>query len=96
VKFTPQLAVPDVAPVARVQLGALREPEPVEVQVTVPVGVLTVPGEVSVTVAVHGAATPMTKGPVHATDVEVERRLTVRFVGGLVLPLWVVSVEAGV
>jgi hypothetical protein len=87
VKFTLQLAVPAVAPAVRLQLGALREPAPVEVHVTIPVGVLMVPGEVSVTVAVHGDATPITKGLVHATDVEVERRLTVRFVEGLVLLL---------
>jgi hypothetical protein len=37
----------------RVQVVALKAPEPVLFQVTIPVGVLAVPCAVSVTVAVH-------------------------------------------
>ncbi len=36
-----------------VQVGELKEPEPPLLQEMVPVGVMRVPGEVSVTVAVH-------------------------------------------
>jgi len=51
VKVTEQL------PDTRAQVVELNEPaEPVSVNVTVPVGVVTVPGEVSVTVAVQDEA----------------------------------------
>jgi hypothetical protein len=45
-------ATPVVAVAARVQLVAENEPEPLEEKPTLPVGVLTVPAFVSVTVLV--------------------------------------------
>ena len=46
--------VTEQVPAARVQLAALNVPAaPLEVNATVPVGVLMVPGEVSVTAAVQ-------------------------------------------
>ncbi len=71
VKVTEQL------PADNAQLEALREPAPVEVKVTVPVGVMVVPTSVSVMVAVQVEAWLMTTGLVHVTFVEVERLLTV-------------------
>jgi hypothetical protein len=51
VNMTEQVAV---APVPlRVQLVALNDPAPLLVKLTVLLGVIAVPGEVSVTVAVH-------------------------------------------
>ncbi len=55
VKLTEQLLA------TRVQLAVLNEPGPVEVQPTVPVGVIGVPAvELSATVAVHLEAWPIT------------------------------------
>jgi len=82
VKVTEQL--PDTS----VQVVELNEPAgPVSVNVTVPVGVVTVPADVSVTVAVQDDATPTTTGPVQTTAVEVVLGLTVTLAATLVLPL---------
>ena len=86
VKVTEQL------PDTRAHVVELNEPAgPVSVNVTVPVGVVAVPGEVSVTVAVHDEAWPITTGLVQTTVVEVARRFTVTLAAALVLVLWVVS-----
>jgi hypothetical protein len=70
--------VTEQVPATSVQLAALNDPAaPVEVNATVPVGVLAVPVEVSATVAVHVEATPTTTGEVHDTVVEVVLLLTV-------------------
>jgi len=59
---------------------------PPGVKVTVPVGVIAVPSEVSVTVAVQLVACPMnTVDGVQATPVVVVRRVTVTVVAALVL-----------
>ena len=80
VKVTEQL------PETNAQVVELNEPAgPVSVKVTVPVGVVTVPGEVSVTVAVHDDAWPTTTGLVQTTAVEVLRLFTVTLVAALVL-----------
>ena len=86
VKVTEQL------PETNAHVVELNEPAgPVSVNVTVPVGVVAVPGEVSVTVAVHDEAWPITTGLVQTTVVEVARRFTVTLAAALVLVLWVVS-----
>ncbi len=80
VKVTEQL------PDARAHVVELNEPAgPVSVKVTVPVGVVTVPGDVSVTVAVHDEACPTTTGLVQTTAVEVLRLFTVTLAAALVL-----------
>jgi hypothetical protein len=80
--------VTEQVPVARVQGLPMNEPAgPVSVNVTVPVGVDVVPGEVSATVAVQDEATPTTTGLVQTTVVEVALRLTVTLAAALVLPL---------
>jgi len=80
VKVTEQL------PDTRVHVVELNEPAgPVSVKVTVPVGVVTVPGDVSVTVAVHDDACPTTTGLVQTTAVEVLRLFTVTLAAALVL-----------
>jgi len=71
VKVTVQL------PADNVQLAALREPAPVDVKLTLPVGVIAVLTSVSVTVAVQVEPWLMTTGLVQATLVEVDRLLTV-------------------
>jgi Na+/H+ antiporter NhaA len=62
------------------------------VKVTVPVGVVTVPAEVSVTVAVHVVvwAVVIEFGE-HVTLVDVVLGLTVTLAAALVDPLWTVS-----
>lgn len=72
-------AVP-VVPAASVQLVAgENEPAPFEEKPTVPVGVLTVPALVSVTVAVQELPTPVaTLAGLHSTVVVVARVVTVR------------------
>jgi hypothetical protein len=86
VKVTEQL------PETRVQVVELNDPVgPVSVKVTVPVGVVTIPAEVSDTVAVHEEATPTTTGLVQTTTVDVVRGLTVTLAAALVLPLWIES-----
>ncbi len=90
------VAVPAAVPVKvtvqvpatfRIQLGALSEPVPVDVKVTVPVGVLAVPDDVSVTVAVHVDAWLITTGLAHETAVLVARLLTMMLAAALVLAL---------
>ncbi len=82
VKVTVQL------PDTRAQVVELNEPAgPVSVKVTVPVGVVTVPGDVSVTVAVQDEAWLTTTGLVQTTAVVVLRLLTVTLEAGLVLTL---------
>ena len=78
--------VTEQLPDTRAHVVELKEPAgPVSVKVTVPVGVVMVPGEVSVTVAVHDEAWPTTTGLVQTTAVEVLRLLTVTLAAGLVL-----------
>jgi hypothetical protein len=80
--------VTEQVPDARAHVVELKDPAgPVSVNVTVPVGVVTVPGEVSVTVAVQDDATPTTTGLVQTTAVDVVRRLTVTLAAVLVLAL---------
>ena len=70
-------AVP-VDPATSVQLAAENEPAPFEEKLTVPVGVLTVPAFVSVTVAVQELPTPTaTLAGLHASVVVVVRAVTV-------------------
>ncbi len=84
--------VTEQLPETNAQVVELNEPAgPVSVNVTVPVGVMIVPGEVSLTVAVHEEAWPTTTGVVQTTAVEVVRRLTVTLAAALVLVLWVGS-----
>jgi Na+/H+ antiporter NhaA len=73
------VAVPAVALAARVQLVAgVKVPVELVVKLTEPVGVITVPTEVSVTVAVQPVPwLTTTDAGVHATLVEVVRGLTV-------------------
>ncbi len=79
-------------PETNAQVVELNEPAgPVSVKVTVPIGVVAVPGEVSVTVAVHDEAWPITTGLAQVTAVEVARRLTVTLAAALVLTAWVES-----
>jgi hypothetical protein len=78
--------VTEQVPEASAQVVELKDPAgPVSVNVTVPVGVVTVPADVSVTVAVHDDATPTTTGLVQTTAVEVVRGLTVTLAAVLVL-----------
>ncbi len=82
VKVTEQL------PDTRAHVVELNEPAgPVSVNVTVPVGVIMVPGEVSLTVAVQDDAWFTTTGLVQTTAVEVVRTLTVTLAATLVLVL---------
>ena len=82
------MKVTEQLPETRVHVVELNEPAgPVSVKVTVPVGVVTVPAEVSVTVAVHDEATPTTTGLVQTTAVEVVLGLTVTLAATLVLVL---------
>ena len=75
-------------PLASVHVVALKLPAaPVSVKVTVPVGVLVVPGDVSATVAVHVDAWPTTTGVVQLTVVLVALLFTVIAEPALVLPL---------
>ncbi len=86
VKVTEQL------PETKAHVVELNDPAgPVSVKVTVPVGVVAVPGEASATVAVQDDACPTTTGLVQTTVVDVARRLTVTLAATLVLVLWVVS-----
>jgi hypothetical protein len=74
VKVTEQLAVPP--PPLSVQLVGETLPPP-EVKLTLPVGVVAVPADMSVTVAVH-ALVPLTAiGLAQLTLVDVVRALTV-------------------
>jgi hypothetical protein len=81
VKETEQL------PPERVQLVALRDPDPVEDSETVPVGVIAVPElEVSVAVTVHVAGWPMAIGLLQET-VTAEVLLLELIVAGLAVEL---------
>jgi len=78
-------------PETRPQVAALNDPAaPVELKLTVPVGVLVVPAAVSVTVAVQVEAWETTTGEVHETAVAVVRRLTV-MLAVPELPEWIES-----
>jgi hypothetical protein len=80
VYVTEHVAVPAVALAARVQLAAgVNVPVELLTKVALPVGVITVPAEVSVTVAVQLVPwlTTMDEG-VQTTVVEVVRGLTVK------------------
>jgi hypothetical protein len=80
--------VTEQVPEARAQVVELNDPAgPVSVNVTVPVGVVTVPAEVSVTVAVQDEAWLITTGLVQTTAVDVVLGLTVTLAAALVLPL---------
>jgi len=83
VKVTEQL------PEARVQLLELNAPAgPVSLNVTLPVGVIIVPGEVSDTVAVQDEAWFTTTGLEQTRAVEVVRGFTVILAAVLTLPPW--------
>ena len=85
------MKVTEQVPLARVQLVGLKVPAaPVEVKLTVPVGELAVPGELSATVALQELPWPTTTGDEHETVVVVARRFTV-IVPVPVLMSWVVS-----
>ena len=78
-------------PATSVQVVALNVPEPLELNVTVSVGVIGVPGLVSDTVAVQVVATFTSSGlGVHDTDVPVDR-LETNNVAEVLLPLWSAS-----
>ena len=82
------MKVTEQLPDTRAQVVELNEPAgPVSVKVTVPVGVMIVPGEVSLTVAVQDDAWFTTTGLVQTTAVEVVRTLTVTLAAALVLVL---------
>jgi len=83
VKVTEQL------PETKAHVVELNEPvTPTWLKVTVPVGVVTVPGDVSVTVAVHVVGVPIaTLEGEHETAAVVERRFTVTLAAALVLVL---------
>src|SRR5947208_7919362 len=73
----------------RVQLLELNAPAgPVSLNVTLPVGVIIVPGEVSDTVAVQDEAWFATTGLEQTRAVEVVRGFTVIVAAALVLPPW--------
>jgi len=83
VKDTEQL------PETRVQAAELKDPAgPVSVNLTPPVGVTGVPGEVSDTVAVHDEDWFTITGLEQITVVEVARRFTVMLAVPLVLSEW--------
>ena len=88
VKVLVQVAVPAVVPAANVHVVNVPV-TPLTVNVTEPVGVLTVPAAVSVTVAVHVEPWLTNTGLVHVTAVVVVLRLTVTLAGValLLLPL---------
>jgi len=80
--------VTEQLPDTRVQVVELNEPAgPVSVNVTVPVGVVTVPAEVSLTVAVQDEAWLIATGLTQTTAVEVVRGLTATLAAALVLPV---------
>src|SRR5437899_11904091 len=81
VKVLVHVAVPAVVPAARVQVVNVPV-TPETVKLTEPVGLLTVPTEVSVTVAGHVDPCPMNTGLEQVTLVGVERRFTVMVEGG--------------
>ena len=79
--------VTEQVPLARVHVGELKVPvAPELVQLTVPVGTLVVPGELSLTVAVHVAATPIDPDDGHVTTVFVALLFTVIVLLGVAAP----------
>ena len=76
VKLNAQLAVPPVPLSVQLPLAGER-PTPLALKVAVPDGVVAVPADVSVTVAVQALVSPMTIGLVQDTVVEVVRWFTV-------------------
>ena len=74
---TDPVKVTEQVPPDRLHELGLREPAPIDENVTVPVGTIPVPMSVSVTVAVHVEATLTRTGLAHETDVLVERGFTV-------------------
>jgi len=84
VKVLVQVAVPAVVPAASVHVVNVPV-TPLTVNVTDPVGVLTVPAAVSVTVAVHVDPWLTTTGLVHDTVVLVDRLLTTTVAAVVVL-----------
>ena len=88
VKVDVHVAVPAVVPAASVHVVKVPV-TPLTVNVTDPVGVLTVPAAVSVTVAVHVEPWLTNTGLEHVTAVVVVLRLTVTLAGValLLLPL---------
>jgi hypothetical protein len=85
--------VTEQVPDTRAQVVELNEPAgPVSVKVTVPVGVLAVPGDESPTVALQEEATPTRTGLVQTTVVVVVLRPTVTVAAVvLLLPVWPLS-----
>ena len=76
-------------PETRVQVAELKDPAaPVSVKLTLPVGVITVPGEVSYAVAVQDEAWFTTTGLEQTKTVEVVRGFTMILAAALVLPPW--------
>lgn len=66
--------VTEQLPEVKTQVAELKDPAtPVSVKLTLPVGVTTVPGDVSETVAVHEEAWFTTTGPEQTISVEVVR-----------------------
>src|SRR5438132_5219199 len=89
VKVEVHVAVPAVVPAANVHVVNVPV-TPLTVNVTDPVGVLTVPAAVSVTVAVHVEPWLTTTGLVHVTAVLVVLRLTTTVAVVVVLLVWCV------
>ena len=67
------MKVVEQVPAESRQLAELSDPEPVMLNVIVPVGVTGVPGEVSDTLAAHVDGTLTSTGVVHVTVTLVER-----------------------
>src|SRR2546425_10736878 len=87
VKVLVHVAVPAVVPAASVHVVNVPV-TPLTVNVTDPVGVLTVPAAVSVTVAVHVEPWLTNTGLVHVTAVVVGLRLTTTVAGVVVMGVW--------
>jgi hypothetical protein len=72
------VAIPTVALATRPQLfEGVKAPVELVVKLTVPVGVITGTGEISLTVAVHVADRVTVTGVLQLTEVEVARRVPV-------------------
>ena len=65
------------APVPLRVQAPTNDPLPVVVNVTCPVGVMNVPGELSVTVTVQSVGTPMTAGDAQMTEADMDLPITV-------------------
>jgi len=90
VKVTEQVAELPLPPSVQLVLAGAT-PAPLAVRFTIPVGVLDVPTEVSLTVTAQLAPAPTAAGPAQLTAVEVARLFTVIEALAGPLPLWVVS-----